>query len=56
MAAAAHLPAARIGVVGGDRIRVSIDRARVLDEPLAAAELIWSTAIEDCFERRRAVA
>ena len=56
MAAAAHLPAARIGVVGGDRIRVSIDGVRVLDEPLAAAELIWSTAIEDCFERRRAVA
>jgi len=56
MAAAAHLPAARIGVVGGDRIRVSVEGVRTLDEPLVAAELIWSTAIEDYFERRRAVA
>jgi phosphoribosylformylglycinamidine synthase subunit PurL len=56
MAAAANVPAARIGVVGGDRIRVSIDGGRVLDESLVAAELIWSTAIEDYFERRRAVA
>jgi hypothetical protein len=29
---------------------------RVLDEPLAAAEQIWSAAIENYFERRRAVA
>jgi phosphoribosylformylglycinamidine synthase len=56
MAAAANLPAARIGVVGGDRIRVSIEGVRVLDEPLAATELIWSTAIEEYFERRLAVA
>ena len=56
MAAAANLPAARLGVVGGDRIRVSVEGVRVLDEPLAAAELIWSTAIEEYFERRRAVA
>ncbi len=56
MAAAANLPAARIGVVGGDRIRVSIEGVRVLDEPLAVAERIWSTAIEDYFARRRAVA
>jgi phosphoribosylformylglycinamidine synthase len=56
LAAAAKVPAVRIGVVGGDRIRVSVDGARVLDEPLAAAESIWSTAIEHYFERRRAVA
>jgi phosphoribosylformylglycinamidine synthase subunit PurL len=56
MAAAVNLPAARIGVVGGDRIRVAVEGVRVLDEPLAATELIWSTAIEDYFERRRAVA
>jgi phosphoribosylformylglycinamidine (FGAM) synthase-like enzyme len=56
MAASVNLPAARIGVVGGDRIRVSIEGERVLDEPLAASELIWSTAIEEYFERRRAVA
>jgi phosphoribosylformylglycinamidine synthase len=56
MAAAVNLPAGRIGIVGGDRIRVSIDGARILDESLAVAERIWSTAIEDYFERRLAVA
>jgi phosphoribosylformylglycinamidine synthase len=56
MAGASNVPAVRIGVVGGDRIRVSVDGARVLDEPLAAPESIWSTAIENYFERRRAVA
>jgi len=56
MAAAAKVPAAQIGIVGGDRIRVSVDGERVLDEPLAAAERVWSTAIEAFFERRRAVA
>jgi phosphoribosylformylglycinamidine synthase II len=56
MAAAANLPAARLGVVGGDRVRVSVEGVRVLDEPLAAAEQIWSTANENYFERRRAVA
>jgi phosphoribosylformylglycinamidine synthase len=56
MAVAAKVPAARIGVVGGDRIRVSIDGVRVLDEPLGVAETIWSTAIDNYFERGRAVA
>ena len=56
MAAAVNLPAERIGIVGGDRIRVSVDGARILDESLAVAERIWSTAIEDYFERRLAVA
>jgi phosphoribosylformylglycinamidine synthase len=36
MAAAVNLPAARIGVVGGDRIRVSVDGARIVDESLAS--------------------
>jgi phosphoribosylformylglycinamidine synthase len=56
VAAAANLPAVQIGVVGGDRIRVSVEGVRVLDESLASAERIWSTAIEHYFERRRAVA
>jgi phosphoribosylformylglycinamidine synthase len=56
MAVAANVPAAQIGIVGGDRIRISVAGERVLDEPLAAMELIWSTAIEKYFERRRAVA
>ena len=52
MAAAAKLPAAQIGIVGGDRIRISVGGERVLDEPLAATELIWSTALAEYFERR----
>ena len=56
MAAAAKLPAAQIGIVGGERIRIAVEGERVLDEPLAAAELVWSTALEEYFERRRAVA
>jgi phosphoribosylformylglycinamidine synthase len=56
LAASEGVPAARVGVVGGDRITISVDGRRVLDEPVAAAERIWSTAIEDHFERRRAIA
>jgi phosphoribosylformylglycinamidine synthase len=56
LAAGAGVPAVAIGVVGGDRITLSVDGRRVLDEPLRAAEEIWSTAIEEYFERRRAIA
>jgi hypothetical protein len=35
---------------------VSVDGRRLLDEPLASAEQIWSGAIEGYFERRRAIA
>jgi phosphoribosylformylglycinamidine synthase II len=56
MAAAVDVPAIRIGVVGGDRIRISVDGGRLLDESLVAAEQVWSMAIEEYFERRRAIA
>jgi phosphoribosylformylglycinamidine synthase II len=56
MAAAVDVPAIRIGVVGGDRIRISVDGRRLLDESLVAAEQVWSMAIEEYFERRRAIA
>jgi len=56
LATAAGVPAATIGIVGGDRIRMSIDGRRLLDESRAAAEEIWSTAIDEYFERRRAIA
>jgi phosphoribosylformylglycinamidine synthase len=55
-AAAAGVPAVRIGAVGGDRIRIAIDGRAAIDEPLAEAEHIWSTAIADYFARTRAVA
>jgi len=56
MARAAGVPARQIGRVGGDRIRISIDGRRVLDESAASAEGIWATSIEAHFERRRAIA
>jgi phosphoribosylformylglycinamidine synthase len=56
LAAASGVPAARIGTVGGDRIRLSIDGRVVIDEPRAEAEGLWSGAIEHYFERSRAIA
>jgi phosphoribosylformylglycinamidine synthase subunit PurL len=56
LAAAAGVPAASIGTVGGDRIRIAVDGRRVVDDPLDSTERIWSTAIERYFERSRAIA
>ena len=56
LAAAEGVTATMLGTVGGDRIRISIDGRRALDEPLAAAERIWSSAIGAYFERKRAIA
>jgi len=55
-AADAGVPAVEIGRVGGDRIRMSVDGRMALDEPLQDVERMWSTAIENYFERSRAVA
>jgi phosphoribosylformylglycinamidine synthase len=52
-AAAEGVPAAIVGRVGGNAIRISIDGRVVIDEPLAAAERIWSTAIGKYFEREQ---
>ena len=51
-----RVPARRIGLVGGHRIRVSIDGRRVLDEALSEAEQTWTTAIEWYFESALAIA
>jgi phosphoribosylformylglycinamidine synthase subunit PurL len=56
LAAAARVPAAQVGAVGGDRIQLSVAGRPVLDEPLADAERIWSSAIETYFQRPRAIA
>ncbi len=48
------VPATTIGRVGGEHIRISIDGRPVVDEPLAAAEEIWATAIGRYFEPSRA--
>ena len=55
-AAASGVPAAQIGTVGGNRIRISVDGRVSLDEPLADAESIWTNALEQYFERTRAIA
>ncbi len=56
LAHAAGVPAGAIGVVGGDRLRMSVSGRAVIDEPVAAAEHVWATALGTQFERRRAVA
>ena len=56
LAREAGVPVAVIGRVGGSRIRVAIAGRRVLDEPLADVERLWSGAIGQYFESRRAIA
>jgi phosphoribosylformylglycinamidine synthase len=55
-ASAAGVPAARVGTVGGNRIRVAVGGRQLLDELLADAERAWSSALERHFERRVAIA
>jgi phosphoribosylformylglycinamidine synthase len=56
LASAGGVPAAAIGRVGGDRIRIAVDGRLVLDEPLAEVEPLWADAIGRHFELPRAVA
>jgi phosphoribosylformylglycinamidine synthase len=55
-ATASGVPAAVVGRVGGERIRMTVGGKTVIDESRAVLEEIWSTAIERYFERRRAIA
>ena len=55
-AAAAAVPAAVIGRVGGNHIRIAVDGRGVIDEPLEACEHVWSTAIDRYFESKKAIA
>jgi phosphoribosylformylglycinamidine synthase len=56
LAATEGVPAALIGRVGGNRLSVSIDGRRVLDESVSELEQIWSTALDQLLERGQAVA
>ncbi|MBI2188883.1 MAG: phosphoribosylformylglycinamidine synthase subunit PurL [Acidobacteria bacterium] len=56
LAKAEAVPAAVVGRVGGDRIRVAIDGELAIDESLADAEDLWANAIGRWFDRPRAVA
>jgi phosphoribosylformylglycinamidine synthase len=55
-AAAASVPAVRIGTVGGTRIRIALNGRQALDESLAESEDVWSNGLERYFERARAIA
>ncbi|MGH9409220.1 MAG: phosphoribosylformylglycinamidine synthase subunit PurL [Vicinamibacterales bacterium] len=51
-AAAAGVPAERIGSVGGSRLVIRIDGAVAVDIGIGEAEQIWSTALEQFFAQR----
>jgi phosphoribosylformylglycinamidine synthase len=50
-AAAASVPARRIGTTGGSRITISAAGQKAVDVSVAEAEHVWSTAIEHFFKR-----
>ena len=50
-AAAAGVPARRIGTTGGSRITVSVNGAQAVDVAVAEAERLWGTALEKHFKR-----
>jgi phosphoribosylformylglycinamidine synthase II len=49
LASRAGVPAAVVGRVGGNQVRISVDGRVVIDESLESAERIWSNAIERYF-------
>jgi phosphoribosylformylglycinamidine synthase len=56
LASDAGVPAAVVGRVGGDRIRIAVAGRVVIDEALTDLEPVWSEAIGHYFEAPRAVA
>ena len=50
-AAAAGVPARRIGTTGGDRLTIAVNGSAAIDVAVAEAERIWTTAIEQYFKR-----
>ena len=55
-AAALKVPAAVVGRVGGDRVRLTVGGQLAVDEPVEGLQKIWETAIETRFEAQRATA
>jgi phosphoribosylformylglycinamidine synthase subunit PurL len=51
-AAAARVPARVVGETGGNRLRMSVAGATVVDESVDAAEHVWSTAIDRYFAKQ----
>ena len=46
----AGVPLARIGRVGGDRLKISVGKRVVVDEPVAALAGIWKTSFAKAIE------
>ena len=46
------VPCCVIGETGGNRLRISVGGAVVVDESLDAADRAWSTAIDQYFAKR----
>jgi phosphoribosylformylglycinamidine synthase subunit PurL len=51
-AAAAKVPARVIGETGGNRLRMAVGGAVVIDQPVDAAERVFGSAIERYFQKR----
>jgi len=51
LARAAGVPARRIGTTGGSRLEISVQGRKAIDVPVAAAEQVWATALEQYFKR-----
>jgi phosphoribosylformylglycinamidine synthase subunit PurL len=50
-AAAAGVPARRIGTTGGDRLTMTVNGSAAIDLDVAEAERIWASALEQYFKR-----
>ncbi len=50
-AAAAGIPARRIGRVGGSRLQISVQGQRAIDIAIGEAEQVWATTLEKYFKR-----
>jgi len=51
LARAGGVPARRIGTTGGSRLEISVQGRKAVDVPVAAAEQVWATALEQYFKR-----
>ena len=51
LAAAAGVPARRIGVTGGPSIQIAVDGTLSVDVAVEEAERVWSSSLEQFFKR-----
>jgi phosphoribosylformylglycinamidine synthase len=51
-ASAASVPVRVVGQTGGNRLRMAVGGQIVIDQSVDDAERVWSTAIEQCVEKR----